>query len=192
MRSRRGFTLLEVLVALVITGLVVSLAYASAQAGFDTGDRLERHRSAGEAEVTARALLVDALRHAVPGVRGGPPVFELADRAGAQGDSLAFLSRGIIPPLGTSSTWLVSLSAGPSGLVLRAREADGAAAVTAELLGITALDVRVLGRGSLVAWSDEWNETGAAPQAVSLAFHSASGATVGTPIVVRLGLERTP
>ena len=203
MIARRGFTLLEVIVALVIMGLVVSLAYASAQAGFDTERRLEHHRSAGEAEVTTRALLVDALRHTIPGVRGGPPVFELVRGAGVSGDSVVFLTRGIIPPLGTSATWKVTVAAGPHGLRLQAlpqdtrtdaasRSHDTAGTLSAELPDVASLDVRVLGRGSSAAWSEEWTDAGVAPQAVRLTFLSPAGAAIGAPIVVRLGLERVP
>jgi prepilin-type N-terminal cleavage/methylation domain-containing protein len=35
--KHRAFTLIEVTVAIVVTGLVVSIAYAALQAGLDTG-----------------------------------------------------------------------------------------------------------------------------------------------------------
>ena len=38
--KRNAFTLVEVMVALVVTGLVVSIAYASVQAGLDTSERM--------------------------------------------------------------------------------------------------------------------------------------------------------
>ena len=72
---RRAFTLIEVLLALVITGLVVTLAYGTAQAGFDTQARLAEYRVVGESDAVVRSLLSDALRHAVDGVRGGEAVF---------------------------------------------------------------------------------------------------------------------
>ena len=113
MTRRRGFTLIEVVIALVITGLVVTLAYAAVQGGLDTRDRLARQREQREALVTVRAMIRDALRHALPGVPGGPEVFSLVSRAtpaGLASDSVTFLTRGVAAPYGTSVAWRVTVN----------------------------------------------------------------------------------
>jgi prepilin-type N-terminal cleavage/methylation domain-containing protein len=65
MMRRRGLTLLELMVAITVTGIVALLAYGSAQAGFDTDERLARVGETSEAEAQFRALVSDALRHPV-------------------------------------------------------------------------------------------------------------------------------
>jgi prepilin-type N-terminal cleavage/methylation domain-containing protein len=105
MTRRVGFTLLEVMVAIVITGVVALLAYGTARAGFDTSDRLEGFRTTLEAQMIVRSLLLNALRHPPEG--GGAAMndvlFTIEDGTSADGvpmDGLRFLSRGITPPLG--------------------------------------------------------------------------------------------
>lgn len=194
--SRKGFTLLEVVIALVITGLVVTLAYAAVQGGIDTRDRLTRHRDNTETLVTVRSMIRDALRHAVPGVPGGPEVFSLVNRTSADGraaDSIAFLSRGVSAPYGTSSAWRVSVSVDSAGLHFAATP-DGRSteeAVSATAHGVTGLDVRTVGRGVVSVWTNAWSDPGVAPQAVALAIGDA-GSTSFTPLVARLYLERMP
>jgi prepilin-type N-terminal cleavage/methylation domain-containing protein len=199
---RPGFTLIEVMIAVVVTGIVVALAYSTAQAGFDIDRRLARHRAGADAETTMRSMLDDALRHALPGLRGGEAVFSLADRAFATGvpnDSLRFLTRGVLPPLGTSAAWVVTVSVDGDGLSFDARPAsvlDEEAPVAAHLAGVRGLDVRALGAGAGTAWRRAWEETDVAPDAVSLTFirgnaaKSARGAGEAPSLVARLGLER--
>ncbi|MGZ8470574.1 MAG: PulJ/GspJ family protein, partial [Gemmatirosa sp.] len=76
MSARRGFTLLEVMVALVVSAMVVTLAYGAAQAGFDTEARLREGQAAARATTAWRALLGDALRHVERGVADDDAVFE--------------------------------------------------------------------------------------------------------------------
>ena len=192
---RTAFTLLEVLVALVVTGLVVALAYAALQGGLDTRERLARHRSERESAVALREMIRDALRHAIPGVAGGPAVFTLVDRLGGGGgaaDSLEFLTRGIVEPFGTSGAWRASVSVDGDGLHFSARPEVGSAApvVVASAVGVRDLDVRALGRGAAAEWVGAWTDAGVAPQAVMLAMAGPAGPA--PPLVTRLGLERQP
>lgn len=191
--KRRAFTLVEVMVALVVTGLVVSLAYGAMQAGFDTEGRLDAHRAGEEREGAMRALLVDALRHQVAGVRGGDEVFALVDRAatgGASVDSLRLTTRGVATPLGSSEAWRVALWLAGDTLQLRAVSLPGGVPVEARLGGVRAFDVQALGRGLASPWTNVWLEGDVAPDAIALSLVHADGTT--SRLVVRRGLERSP
>lgn len=191
MRARRGFTLLELMVGLVISGLVVTLGYGTLQGGLDTETRLQTHRLARESTLAARTMIADAMRHAVPGVPGGPAVFVLVDRFDANGipaDSLTFQSRGIVPPLGTSVTWQVALSMAGDSLrfVAWPSEATSVPPVVATIGVGRGFEVQMLGRGMLSTWTTRWPDPGIAPDAVRLSIGDTQ------PLVVRTGLERTP
>ena len=195
--TRPAVTLIEVLVALVVTGLVVTLAYGTAQAGFDTDARLASYRDTSESDAVVQTLLFDALRHAVDGVRGGDAVFDLTDRQLADGtpnDSLRFSTRGVVPPLGTSGAWSVSVWSSDEGLHLSAVPESAAPSplspVRAHLAGVRGFDVRIIGRGLAARWSDRWTDRDVAPDAVSYALVYGEG--LGPRTVVRRGLERAP
>lgn len=194
--TRRAFTLVEVMLALVLTGLVVTLAYATTQAGFDVESRLDRHRDRGERDVALRAILTDALRHQVEGTRGGGEVFTIADRTastGASADSLHLTTRGMVAPLGASAPWSVSVWLAGDTLHVEGHPIDGAAdavPVTARLAGVSQFDVQALGRGLASAWRGDWPEVDVAPDAMALSVGRAELAPLS--IVVRRGLERAP
>ena len=194
---RRGFTLIEVMISIVVTGLVSSLAFAAAQAGFDTDARLEAYRLKGEREGVVRAFLFDALRHSVEGVRGGSAIFVLVDRAGLDGraaDSVQVVTRGVLSPLGTSEAWRVTAWLVGDTLQLEAH-ADGASApgsppLTMRLGGVAAFDVQLLGRGLGARWRGDWPDADVSPEAMSLTLGRDDGAPAR--IVVRRSLERAP
>ena len=197
MKSRRAFTLLELIVSIVVAGLIALLVYGSASAGFDTRDALARYRTTSESELTARVMITDALRHASDEADKGAAAFDLVDATDARGmptDQLSFLTRGILPPLGASGVWTMTLAPSARGLLVRATptlspgQRQGTGSITALLGPIRGLDVRVM---SLIdrAWSASWPSNGQLPAAVELTFYDAAGAPVGAPVVVRLGLE---
>lgn len=187
--TRRGFTLIETMIALVVTGLVVSLAWAAMQAGLDTRERLAVAQGGAEKEAVARSLLARALRHTVAGTIGGAPVFLLQDRAG---DALRFRTRGIVQPFGASAVWEVSLLPAPSGVELDARAIDGTSSFVTVLPAVHALDVRVRSRDIRDGWLDSWPAPERSPAVVAITFLDAAGRSRGSPLVVRVGLEGTP
>jgi prepilin-type N-terminal cleavage/methylation domain-containing protein len=194
---RAGFTLVEVMVSIVVTGIVVLLAYAAMQAGFDTDARVASHRVGEERITVLRATITDVVRHALDGVRGGDEVFALVDRArddGTPADSLRVSTRGVIAPLGTSATWTVSLWLAGDTLHLAGRAVDGAGSdvppVTMALGGVRTFDVQALGRGLAAGWVGTWPDADLAPDAIALTLALADAAP--TRLVVRRSLERAP
>src|SRR6185369_8818132 len=57
MKARGGFTLIEIVVAIVLTSVVALLAYGTAHAGIDTKERIETYRTNVEAQMIVRDLL---------------------------------------------------------------------------------------------------------------------------------------
>src|SRR3712207_3074218 len=97
----RGFTLVELMIVIVITSIIALLAYGSARGAFDTDERLARARADVEGAGAMRALVSDALRHAVPAVSDDQLAFELERGVAASGlpaDRVRFVSRGVAQP----------------------------------------------------------------------------------------------
>ncbi len=193
---RRGFTLIEVMVSLVITGLVTSLAYAALQAGFDTDARIAAHRDGAGREAVVRALVSDVLRHQVEGVRGGDDVFVLIDRSrsdGAAADSLRVTTRGVVAPLGASAPWTVDIWLSADTLRVEGYPLALDATIpplSMRLFGVAGFDVRALGRGLAAVWTSSWPESDVSPDAFAISM-----ARAGMPpssLTVRRGLERSP
>lgn len=195
----RGFTLLEVVVALVISAVVALLAFGTVSTAFDGQEQLERHQDLAEAQMIVRALLLDALRH--PPEEGGAAMndvlFEIDDRVDANGvpvDAVRFRSRGMAQPLGASREWTVELAASPEGLRLLASPGPdgGLAPIEALVTGARGLEVRVLARTDEPIWSALWESPGRVPAAVALAFLSDAGEPVSPALVVRSGWDGVP
>ena len=170
--TRRGFTLVEMMVALVVTGVVVLLAYGVARAGADTEARLARADAEGRATLAARTLLHGALRHAADGASEIDTVFVLdaaVDARGRHVDRLRFASYGVVPPLGAGARWAVSAEVRAAGLELLAVPADGRAGGAVRVLvpGVASLRVQ------------------AAPVGVRLALADGAGRPLGPALVAR-------
>ena len=189
--KRIGFTLIEVMVALVVTGLVVSVAYATVQAGLDTTDRLANAQEGDEREIVARTMLSRALRHATPGTIGGETVFVLTDQP--QGDELTFLTRGIVEPLGASEVWQVSLVPTPGGMRFSGQAVENPARSFMSLVRrVRAVNVLVQGRDFRDGWLQTWTATDRSPVAASIEFLDRNGRRIGAPLLARVGLEGNP
>jgi prepilin-type N-terminal cleavage/methylation domain-containing protein len=207
--AHRGFTLLELIVTIAVAGVIALLVYGTAQAGFDTRDRLARHPATTEAELRGRALLADAIRHASDEADPGTDAFTLdnaVDGRGLPADQLVFLSRGITPPLGASPLWRVQVAVTAGGLRIDAVRATGdpasggalltapasteppQAPFTAVLPSIRGFDARAMSLADGV-WLESWPSRSQLPAAVRIVFHDAQGTIVGAPLIARVGLE---
>ena len=197
MRNRRAFTLLELIVSLAVAGIVALLAYGSARAGFDTRDGLARHRATTEAALRSRVLLGDALRHASDeaGAADGAlqstfQLIDAVDRSGLPVDRLSFFTRGVVPPLGASGLWSMTVVPTATGVSIVAEPVDGGARLHAVVPNARGLDVEAM---PIVDrdWTTSWPATNQLPAAVRLTFYDSTRSMIGAPLVVRLGLEDT-
>lgn len=177
MKARRGFTLLEVMIAIIITSVVALLAYGTAAAGFDTEQRLARFRATTGTYLNVRTFLIDALRH--PHEQGGP---FMNDELLALDDGLRFLSK----------KWIIELRPGNQGVTLRATPLDTAVLtpVVWTLPDANGLRIQVLDRTTSSEWQTEWHALGRLPAAVKIEFASVPGAPAIPPIVAHTALER--
>ncbi|MCU0624789.1 MAG: prepilin-type N-terminal cleavage/methylation domain-containing protein [Gemmatimonadaceae bacterium] len=182
---RRGFTLLEVMVALVVTSLVVWLGYATLASAMDTQARTAVVRDDATARAATRALLHDALRHAVDGLSPDAEGWRLEPAGDGTTRRLAFVTRGIVPPFGASGRWQVVVEPVASGLAMLATSLDAPLPPLAVRLP-DAASMQVLARGpGDAAWRDRWDDASRLPTAINVQWRDASGRPVGTPIVAR-------
>lgn len=153
--SRRGMTVLELLVALAVTGLAASIGAATLALLTDRRAPLLETSSAAENAAAARRTMIDWIEgaHAAPSPFSGnaPAVFELLDRTiqGQARDELLFTTSASTP-LGKGDA-LVRLYVDPDervarhGLVADLSEYPGGPAVHVQLDStVTELDVRCL------------------------------------------------
>lgn len=186
MTARRGFTLIEVMIAIVLTGVVALLVYGSAQAATDVAERLAEHRHGIQSARGMRTLLQDALRSAEAGAPG-EVAFRVthATPGGRPADWLEFSAGGQLLPLDPAYDWRLQLAPTADGLIFTARAANatGTAPVVARLEGVTGVRIETLGRED-EGWSTGWDTDGL-PVAVRITYWSDTG-PVGVPLVVTL------
>src|SRR2546427_3662744 len=110
-----GFTLLEVMVAIVLTGLVVLLAYGAAQVSYDAHARLSAELRALQQARALRELLQDALRTARAPQRPGDSLFTL------HSGRLSFVTAGGRPAFGPDDDWRLTRAPVADGLGVPSR-----------------------------------------------------------------------
>jgi prepilin-type N-terminal cleavage/methylation domain-containing protein len=183
-RNRRGFTLLEVIVALAVTGLVAGLAFGAASAGIDTRERLVRVRRQESSAGALREVLHDALRHAEPGVSSEDTTFALGG-LGA-GEAIRFVTRGVLPPLGTGGRWALTVRASAEGTTLIAVPMDDVSATPVRVVAptIAGITVRALERAG-GTWASTWDRPSSPPVAVAIRFLDGAGHDVVPALVAR-------
>jgi prepilin-type N-terminal cleavage/methylation domain-containing protein len=186
MIDRRGFTLVELMVALVLTGIVSLVAYGSIQAAIDSSARLSKQRETVESEAMVRTLVSDALRHPADSP-DGDVAFALVSFAGNRGNGIEFVSRGISGSLGAGQLWRVALRPVAGGLELDAISLGGSpASIRGTIASVAKIGVRVLRAADDRVWQDHWESTQQFPSAVEISFQDSLGRHVA-PLVVQTG-----
>jgi prepilin-type N-terminal cleavage/methylation domain-containing protein len=183
-RARRGFTLIEVAVALTVTGLVAALAYGALRAGADAQARLAERRAAADAALAWRAVLGDAVRHASRGAADDDTVFVVRRGPAPGSDTLRLRTRGVVPPLGAGDEWAAELAPGADGVTLVATPAAGGPAVRVRIADARGVAVAVLPYAG-ARWGRTWDRPSMAPAAVSVRLLDAAGHALGPPLVAR-------
>mgnify|MGYP001810169263 CR=1 FL=1 len=182
---RRGMTLLEVMVALLVTALVVGLGYATLGSAMDTQDRTSAVRDAATSQAAARALLTDALRHVVDGRAIDSEGWHATPATDGTTARLAFVSRGLVSPLGASGRWQVVVAPHEGALWLSAESLDAAAPrLAVRLPNTTAMRLRFRSRTD-AGWVSRWDDATRVPLAIEVQWLDAAGQPVGAPFVAR-------
>ena len=197
--GRAGFTILELMVALVVSAMVLAVAYAAVHQATEGAARLRRERAASLAGPAARAAMEGWLR-AATGAAGQPFVgHHRPSLGGPDRDDVSFavLDAGVLWP-------------GPHRITLRIGDAGTAApGLVAELVslrnvapaetvkvavGATSLSLRYRTRdgqrGAAPRWSDLPPAAGELPGAVELRVAGAGvDPVLALPLRVPLGIE---
>ncbi|HSY83166.1 MAG TPA: type II secretion system protein [Gemmatimonadaceae bacterium] len=163
MTGPRGYTLLEILVAVVLTSLVALIAYGAMQVSLGARDRLGAAMAVEQRARVTRELLVDVLRNTRTPQRQGDTTFTL------DGDTLTFVAAGGGPPLDADCDWRVTITPVVGGLMFVATPV-GRAPVTEvafRLPGVTRMDVRVLAPTG-EEWLNAWPASMVTPRAVAI------------------------
>jgi prepilin-type N-terminal cleavage/methylation domain-containing protein len=174
-QTRRGFTLLEVMLAIVLTAVAVATASLALRTAATARDRVAEHRQTLERESRLRTMLTDMLRHAPSASSVDEPLLRVW-RTPTGETQLVFLSKGVRAPFGTGPAWRVMLTQTDRGLVLDALAigvgADEAALHTV-LPGVHSLSVQVMehtGGLSAARWRDDWPLERARPSVIAIGF----------------------
>jgi prepilin-type N-terminal cleavage/methylation domain-containing protein len=188
--TRRGFTLLELVVAIALTGVVALLVYGAARAALDTEWRLAERRRAVQSDVAWQALLVDALRNVRSPLDADQPTLSIESGADAMGrprDRLSFITAGGTAPLTGDADWLVTVEAGGGGLMMLAAPVavEAPARAIAGKPGVTGFAVRAHSGLAGSDWVEGWRNPRALPAALELRFSTDSG-PAGPPVLVAL------
>lgn len=180
---RKGMTLLELIVALTLTGVTVSVGYATLSALVDRDEGLRAVGAESMTAARARATLAEWIGAArVDPMRVGASFRGLdGEREGRPDDRITFLT-GARTPLRSSRT-LVTLyvgldSAGRArGLIASLRDWDGQASSEVLLVpGVEGFEVRFLtGLREMDPWLSSWISGSALPVGVELRLHAEVG-----------------
>lgn len=191
--TRRGFTLVEVMVVVVVASLLGLAVAGTVSMALDTRQRVEARRLQVRSELAWRSLVVDVFRNARPRVIRGDSALLLLDGVGPDGvpaDRVVLVTAGSLPPLSAGTDWLVSLSGG-SGVRLTAAPV-GVAAVPVVIEApdpVMGMDVEVMGPDG--EWEGEWSSPWTLPTGVRITFWGAGG-SLDPPVTVRLPALEVP
>lgn len=190
--TRSGFTLVEVMVALLIASLLGLAVAGTVTAAIDTRERIESRRLEVRSGLAWRAVVTEALRNTRPPAAPGDTALLVMDGTGPDGapaDRMVFLTEGVLPPLTEGVDWVVSLEPAEDGVRLMAAPV-GVRARPVRIPApahITGLEVEVLDPSGrwLAAWDRYFP-----PRAVRITFWS--GMVPGASVLVRIPAVERP
>lgn len=196
MSSRRGFTLIELMLAIVLTGLVAVLVYGASGAAVDTEARLSAREMILRTERAWTTVIVDALRNVRASADYPQPTLVIVsgeDPWGRPRDRLEVITAGSTPPLTPDADWRVTLEVTDRGLSLTALPI-GVRVPARQMVGlpaVTGLSVRVLATDEGVGWLEAWSDRRRLPRAVEVTLLTDTG-PAGPPLLVAIPLEFGP
>jgi prepilin-type N-terminal cleavage/methylation domain-containing protein len=172
MSRARGFTLVEVTLGLVLTGVVALLCYGAIAAAADSHERLAADRSDRLAEAAWRSLVVDAVRSARTPLEYDAPTLVVQDgptSGGVPADRLALVTSSGMPPLSPGADWRILFAVEPDGVVALASPLGPwrDARVIPGPAGITGIAVDVLTDDG---WTTGWDSDLELPRALRITF----------------------
>ncbi|MEQ1692922.1 MAG: prepilin-type N-terminal cleavage/methylation domain-containing protein [Gemmatimonas sp.] len=185
---RAGFTLLEVVLALMLTAVSVTIAGSALRTATTARERISEHQDTLEREARLRSMLTDMLRHAPRAESVAEPLLRVL-RAPDGSQQLVFLSQGVRAPFGTGPTWRVTVHAADSGLVLDAQPIGATreiATIHAVVRSVREFTVQLLDRGGgldAAQWRTDWPLMQSRPTTIALGF---GDETARPPLVVAL------
>jgi prepilin-type N-terminal cleavage/methylation domain-containing protein len=187
--SRRGFTLIELIIAIALTGVVALLVYGAADVALDTEERLQAEELVVRSERAWRTVVEDALRNVRANSDYGRATLVLEQRVDAMGrprDRLRIITAGGTPPLTPDADWIVSIEATAGGVTLTATP-FGVVAPPRTVTGpsVTGLDVRVYGGLENPAWLEVWSDSRSLPRAIEITYWTDSG-PITPPVLLTL------
>jgi prepilin-type N-terminal cleavage/methylation domain-containing protein len=184
-RRAPGFTLLEVMVAIVLMSIVALVAYGAAQVSFGVHARLGEALTAQQSARGTREWLQDALRNARAPQRADDTTFVLRD------GRLSFVAAGAEPPLDLDYDWRITIEPESAGLAVRAIPVGRGPAreVAFRLPGVVRWEMLVLDSHGQT-WMREWSATTGMPRAVAITLWDRSG-QIGAPLQLGLPLSNS-
>lgn len=196
MTRRRGFTVLELLVALTLTAVALTLTGTALSAARSTEAAIARSRAIALPTAQARQLLIDLLRHLPRVDEVDAPLLTLTN--GSPAPTLTFLSRGLDSPFGTGAIWVIRLSQPGDSLLLEATPLRPAPHLRARRILIPAtaplaIDALVAGPDGRLERRTEWLAAVQHPAALSIRWELVASEGTGRELLVPLDpLGRQP
>ena len=185
-RADAGFTLLEVLLAIVLTSILVLASYGAARVSYDAKVRVGAAVRDAQAARAGTVMIEDLLRNLRAPQQPTDSGFSLDD------GRLAFVAGGTGPPLEPGYDWRIHLGPDSGGLRLDAVPIGRARArpVALRIPGVTRWDVQVLSPNG-ADWIPKWTSARTTPRAIAITLWRDT-ASVGEPIRLALSGVRMP